>query len=677
VRPQSTDPETSDPESISTRSEPAPHSSANDPVLSTERAHQAAAEVALGQMRARAAEIRDTGADELTSYALGALRAKRLAHLADDPTVPPFFGRLDYADETFHIGRRHVRDEAAEPLVIDWRAPLARAFYRATTQNPYGVRRRRRFGFATGKLTSYEDELLDSATSAESRILREEIERPRVGPMRDIVATIQPDQDEIVRSDLDTNVCVQGAPGTGKTAVGLHRAAYLLYTYASALRRSGVLVVGPNRAFLGYIGAVLPALGEVGVTQVTIDELVERVPVRTVDPPEVALLKGDPRMAGVLRKAVYAGIRRPEESIMVPMGSRRYRVQPEQLRRWVDDLRRGELRYAVARERLRSLIAGDIRRQREEDGGAPSDRDTAKVARSAPVREAVDHIWPAVDALEVVAGVLTDPPDVFDADERDLLRWDKPPLSPRRAKWSAADAVLIDEVADLLDRVPGYGHIVVDEAQDLSPMQCRAVGRRAAMGSITVLGDIAQGTTPWATADWADTLRHLGKPDAVVEHLTRGYRVPAAVLDIANRLLPHIAAGVSPASAIRTDSAPVEFVRSSALVNSVSDAVSAALIEEGSIGVVVPDELLSDVDNELRSMSHDVYRPDVEEADSRVALVPASIVKGLEFDHVILVEPALVAAGPRGLQRLYVALTRAVSRLVVVHSEPLPAQLAA
>src|SRR5262249_16786549 len=157
-----------------------------------------------------------------------------------------------------------------------------------------------------------------------------------------------------------------------KTAVGLHRAAYLLYTYASALRRSGVLVVGPNRAFLGYIGAVLPALGEVGVTQVTIDELVERVPVRAIDPPEVALLNGDPRMAAVLRKAVYAGIRRPEDSIMVPLGSRRYRVQPEQLRRWVDDLRRGELRYAVARERLRALIAGDIRRQREEDGGAPS-----------------------------------------------------------------------------------------------------------------------------------------------------------------------------------------------------------------------------------------------------------------------------------------------------------------
>jgi len=215
-------------------------------------------------MRGRAERIADFAIDELTSHALGVARAKRLAALADDPTIPEFFGRIDYTDETFHIGRRHVRDEVNEPLVIDWRAPMARTFYRATPQAPQGVWRRRRFGFAGGRLTSYEDERLDGGELAESRILREEIERPRVGPMRDIVATIQPDQDEIVRADLDMSLCVQGAPGTGKTAVGLHRAAYLLYTYAAQLRRSGVLVVGPNRAFLGYIGAVLPALARSG-----------------------------------------------------------------------------------------------------------------------------------------------------------------------------------------------------------------------------------------------------------------------------------------------------------------------------------------------------------------------------------------------------------------------------
>jgi len=650
----------------------------DDPVLTSERNHLAEAKIALEHMRGRAERIADFAIDELTSHALGVARAKRLAALADDPTIPEFFGRIDYTDETFHIGRRHVRDEVNEPLVIDWRAPMARTFYRATPQAPQGVWRRRRFGFAGGRLTSYEDERLDGGELAESRILREEIERPRVGPMRDIVATIQPDQDEIVRADLDMSLCVQGAPGTGKTAVGLHRAAYLLYTYAAQLRRSGVLVVGPNRAFLGYIGAVLPALGEIGVTQVTIDELVESVSVRAVEPPETAMLKGDPRMAAVLREAVYAGVRRPQESIMVSMGSRRYRVWPEQLRRWVDDLRRGDVRYSVARERLRALISADIRRQREEDGGAPSDRDTARVGRSASVKEALDAFWPAVNALDVVAGILTDPPDVFTPEERELLRWEKPPVSAKRARWTLADSVLIDEVNDLLERVPGYGHIVVDEAQDLSPMQCRAIARRAAMGSVTVLGDIAQGTTPWATATWAETLRHLGKPDATVEHLTRGYRVPAAVLDIANRILPHIASGVEPATAVRSDSAPVQFVRADRLGPAVLEAARSALLEEGSIGIVVPDSLISTVDKALADIAHEVSNADAEEsAEGRITVVPASIVKGLEFDHVVLVEPAAIATGSRGLQRLYVALTRAVSRLVVVHAEPLPAEMLA
>jgi DNA helicase IV len=327
---------------------------------------------------------------------------------------------------------------------------------------------------------------------------------------------------------------------------------------------------------------------------------------------------------------------------------------------------------------LRALIAADIRRQREEDGGAPSDRDAARVGRSAPVREALDQLWPAVNALEVVAGVLTDPPDVFSAEERELLRWAKPPASVKRARWTIADAVLIDEVSDLLDRVPGYGHIVLDEAQDLSPMQCRAIGRRAAMGSVTVLGDIAQGTTPWATATWAETLHHLGKPAATIEHLTRGYRVPAAVLHIANRLLPHIASGVAPATAVRSDSAPVQFVRADPLGPAVLEAAESALLEDGSIGIVVADALVSTVDSALVDLAHEVSNADAEEsAEGRITVVPASIVKGLEFDHVVLVEPAAIATGPRGLQRLYVALTRAVSRLVVVHAEPLPPEMLA
>src|SRR4051794_5385582 len=308
-------------------------------------------------MREAAEHIADYGVDELASHALGRIRAQRLDSLTADPDAPPFFGRIDRdhdsdspsdphspggpGTETFHVGRRHVRDPAGDPVVIDWRAPVSRAFYRATADDRMGVRLRRRFGFAGGVITSFEDEHLDrgEALGLASELLREEIERPRVGPMRDIVATIQPDQDELVRADLDTSLCIQGAPGTGKTAVGLHRAAYLLYTYPDRLRRSGVLVVGPNQAFLHYIAQVLPSLGEGGITQSTIGGLLPWAPSVT-EPAAVAVLKGDARMADVLRRAVLSHVAKPAEDVVAVVGTRRYRVGAHHLRRYVDDARR-------------------------------------------------------------------------------------------------------------------------------------------------------------------------------------------------------------------------------------------------------------------------------------------------------------------------------------------------
>src|SRR4051794_11595393 len=642
-------------------------------------------------MRAAAAKVTDAGVDAWASERLGAARAQRLRALVADPGVAPFFGRTDTSTETFHIGRRHVRDAAGDPVVIDWRAPMSRPFYQASAADPQDLVRRRRFGVAEGELTSYEDEFLGSGDEHPSALLREEIERPRSGPMRDIVATIQPDQDDIVRAPLAESICVQGAPGTGKTAVGLHRAAYLLYTHAGQLARTGVLVVGPNRAFLRYIEQVLPTLGEVDVEQTTVAGLTARVPVRAEDPPELAVLKGDARMAEVLRRALWGSIAKPAESIQVPLAGRRYRIPVERLKRYVDDLRRrgkaGDdqqlLHYAAGRERLAMTLAEDARRQKELAGGSPTDAETRRAARSAEVRAFCDQVWPAEDAAGVVCALLGDPARLARAargilDDGEQAALHRPARSVRSAPWTGADAVLVDEVAGLLSRTPGYGHVVVDEAQDLSPMQCRAIARRLAAGSLTVLGDLAQATGPWSSDDWARTLEDLGRPGTVVRPLTRGYRVPGEVLDYANRLLPAIAPGLPPATAVRREPGSLSVRPVASLAGPVRDVVGELAAGEGSIGVVCADadvaevvRLLADAGLPARALGDDG------EAAARIAVVSAALVKGLEFDAVVVVDPAaIVAAEPRGLHRLYVVLTRAVSTLVVLHRGDLPAALA-
>ncbi len=661
---------------------------AEDRVILAERAHLDLARECLDAMRAGAERIADYGVDQLSAFALGKLRAERLAALDADPGAPPFFGRTDRDTEepssgspdveVLHIGRRHVRDASGDPVVVDWRAPIARGFYRATATDPQGVRLRRRFGFRAtdGALVAYEDEHLDhgEALGLDSALLRAEIERPRVGPMRDIVATIQPDQDEFVRAGLDTSLCIQGAPGTGKTAVGLHRAAYLLYTYPDRLRRSGVLVVGPNDAFLDYIGQVLPSLGEGGITQSTVQGLLA-FPATGSEPVPTAVLKGDARMADVLRRAVLAHVAKPVDDVVALVGTKRYRVGAHHLRRYVDDARRAldtGLRWSQARDRLRLQVGEDVRRQREDAGGAPSDAETAKVARSPAVRAWTDAVWPALSAPALLARLYADADFLLRCSRATLTDDERAALgrpaarSLRATRWTPADAVLLDELAALLDVGETFVHVVADEAQDLSAMQCRAVARRCPLGSVTVLGDLAQATTPWAPGDWRDTLRHLGH-DAVVRPLTAGYRVPGAVLALANRLLPHIAPDVPPATSVRTGEDALGFAARAEL----TEQVRVCLAEvPGSLAVVAADGEADAVGAELTAAGL---------ADPRVAIVAASQAKGLEFDTVVVVEPgAIVAAEPRrvdGLRRLYVVLTRAVSRLRVVHDEPLPAEL--
>ncbi|MEU7951132.1 AAA family ATPase [Micromonospora chalcea] len=668
-----------------------------DAELTAERAHLDASRAALKRMRERAEALFATGdkvaGDSYTAEQLGRHMARRVKELADDPTTPLFFGRLDFgetdpdhAGRDYHVGRRHVTDELGEPLVLDWRAPVSRSFYRASARDPQGVAVRRRFGFSAGVLTSFEDEHLDRGEElgTASRILTAEIERPRVGPMRDIVATIQPEQDELVRADLADSICVQGAPGTGKTAVGLHRAAYLLYLHRERLRRSGVLIVGPNRAFLSYIAAVLPALGEVEVEQATVEDLVARVPVRAVDDPAAAALKHDVRMAEVLRRAVEAHIGTPTEPIMVSDGSYRWRIGLDPLHRLVTETRQEGLPYATGRERVRARVVGLLQRQAEaRRAESPSDAWLRRMSRIKPVTDLLDAVWPALtpdgllhrlrtdaDALAAAADGLLTP------EEQELFRSGKPARTAKATRWTAADTVLIDEVAGLLERPAGFGHVVVDEAQDLSPMQCRAIARRSEHGSITLLGDLAQGTAPWAATDWRESLAHLGKPDAAVVPLSVGFRVPAAVVAFANRLLPALAVDVPPARSLRHDGA-LDVRTAEDLTAATVAEVRAALAHDGSVGVIAADDAVDRLRAALADAGVATATADDVEAAARVTVVPATLVKGLEYDHVVVVEPAaIVAAEPRGLHRLYVVLTRAVSRLAVLHREPLPAPLA-
>ncbi|MCP5024834.1 MAG: AAA family ATPase [Actinomycetia bacterium] len=628
------------------------------------------------------------------------LEARRRSLVAG--SGPLCFGRIDHdvpagaAAEHWYIGRRHVEDEAGDPIVVDWRATVAVPFYRATWSDPQGLERRRRFSVDDRELLDLLDEDFTQPDAAATGLgggvpdpLLAELGRARTGQMRDIVATIQAEQDEVIRAPLDQLVIVQGGPGTGKTAVGLHRAAFLLFDHRDLLSREKVLVVGPNRVFLNYISQVLPSLGEHAVVQATLEGLVAvRWPVRATESDETARLKGDARMAQVIAGSCLDRVQVPDEGLEAHVGTVVVRIGADELAELVAEATNRTAPFEVRRSGLRQRLTRLIhQRWSERTRGEQSvEWIESQLRDDREYQRRLGRMWPNLSAPAAVRRLFSNRAARQRAAAGLLTVGELALLQRSVAKkvgdegWTAADIPLLDEAEGFLSGpTTTYGHLVVDEAQDLSPMAYRMLARRSPRRSMTVLGDLAQATAPAARTSWEDVLGDLGDPEhAQRVELGVGYRLSQPILGYANRLLPEAAPNVAPSTSVRIEGpAPLVIeVGADQLLDRLVAVGSEAAEHWATVGVVAPDDLLDPVTGALRGGGLTLARAGQLGEQGVVTVLGAHEVKGLEFDAVVVVEPGRVhAQGHNGARLLYVALTRAVQQLVVLHAQPLPRAL--
>lgn len=748
---------------------------------------------ALDHMRQEARSLRDSAA-VATMRGAGDLVERDVVmgtalHRLDQLAIgdqPLFFGRIDYAPgadgsvDTYHVGRLAVSDESLNPLVIDWRAPVAEAFYRATGIEPLGLSRRRHVAIREHEVVGVEDEYFADANGnldlpeedlrAATReglvegglalggpgALLAALGRARTGRMGDIVATIQREQDQIIRSPLAGILLVQGGPGTGKTAVALHRAAYLLFTYRATLERQGVLVVGPNPLFLNYIENVLPSLGESGVTLSTIAGLVVNVEVRAEDDEEVDRLKGDLRMATVLERAVRTRQRPLRHDVDIPVGRAVLKLKARYTEEVVERARRrpgnhNQRRSAIGRE-LAARLAQEYHERFTREGSDEYNAldELADLIRLTPqFKEVLQRIWPRLSGQELLHDLFGAPAllraagkGVLSEREIELL------YRPRSASlediaWTKADAALIDEARVLvgprrrprpapkvdpasvlggvdLEAYSGehraaalreaqrlvagpsaeldeaefvtYGHVVVDEAQDLSPMELRVLKRRDLTGSMTIVGDMGQATTASSPASWEALLAVLApRREPVRVNLSVSYRTPEEVLSFAAATLRAAAPELEAPRPVRRAGFEPTVRRvareqfASSLVAMTRDEIEA--VAPGRVAVIATSRRVGEIVDTLRAGGLEAIDPRDQESKGLAAdlvVLAAEGANGLEFDAVIVVEPGEIAkrgapsgesSSPRGLRTLYVALTRPTRRLAVITCDELPVTL--
>lgn len=693
------------------------------------------------------------------------------------------FGRLDLVEEgARYIGRIGIFDESAEyePLLVDWRAPASRPFYLATAASPQGVRRRRHIRTAERTVTALDDEVLDLADAAAAAPHHEGLtseaalfaamDAGRTGRMRDIVETIQAEQDHIIRADLSGIMVVQGGPGTGKTAVALHRAAYLLYTYRKELSTRAVLVVGPNTTFLKYISQVLPSLAETGVVLRTVGGLFPGVTATAVEPDETAEVKGRAVMAEVLAAAVRDRQQVPDDTVEVEFDSEplvldraaceaarevaRRSGKPHNLARQLFDV---EMIHALSMQ-LADRIGTDPYADDPLGGDdAPGDpqlldeADLAELRRELQadpnVQTVLDWLWPVLTPQRLLSDLyasekrLAAAATMLTEAERALLR------RSRDAGWTPADAPLLDEAAELLgeddrdaeelaerrrrqrlayaegaleilhgsrsidledeldpeiltaadvlgalelgerqedeqrltaaeraaaDRRWAFGHVIVDEAQELSPMAWRLLMRRCPSRSMTIVGDVAQTGDPAGTSSW-DAVLHPYVADRWRQtRLTVNYRTPAEIMDLAGQVLKSIDPGLEPPRSVRhTGRAPqLTEVGPADLAARLADEVrrEVAALGDGTLGVLVPAGRIDELGAVVTAALPQARVGEQTELTDPVVVLTVRQAKGLEFDAVVIADPGgIVAESPRGHSDLYVAITRPTQRLTVLH----------